>query len=72
MRKEKGSGRQYNPFQYGPGDSSTSTSSGVTVPIAPISAKEAMEMRARLAIYDASQSTSGRRVTSAEDDGSQG
>lgn len=62
-RGKKNTGQE-NPSHYGPAVSSTSTA--VTVP----NAKEASHMRARLALYDAAQKTSGRRVTSEEDDGS--
>lgn len=57
-----------NSTQYGPGESSSSS----TVSTVPITAKQAREYEAKLAIYKASQSESsaGRRVTSAEEDGS--
>lgn len=69
FKKGKKSSGGDNPSYYGPNHSSTS--SGVTVSAPPITSdREASELRARLAQYDAARRPGARRVTSSEDDGS--
>lgn len=66
-RGKRGPG-QGNPSQQGSNQSSTSTSA--SVPNGPISAKQAAEYRAKLAVYDATQKIGAHRVSSREDEDS--